>query len=44
MRYQTKLFGRNKYINSVIMDGDEKNISKLTFILKNLIKIPFLEK
>ena len=28
MDNQTKLFGRNKYINSVIMDGDEKNIGK----------------
>ena len=28
MDNQTKLFGRNKYINSVIMDGDEKNIGQ----------------
>ena len=28
MDNQTKLFGRNKYINSVIIDGDEKNIGQ----------------
>ena len=26
---QNKLFGRNKYFNSVIADGDEKHIGKL---------------
>ena len=26
---QGKLFGRNKYMNSVIIEGDEKNIGKI---------------
>ena len=26
---QNKLFGRNKYLNSVIFKGDEKNIGKI---------------
>ena len=26
---QNKLFGRNKYLNSVIFNGDEKNIGKI---------------
>jgi tRNA-2-methylthio-N6-dimethylallyladenosine synthase len=26
---QSKLFGRNKYMNSVIFEGDEKNIGKI---------------
>jgi len=29
LKEQTKLFGRNKYLNSVIFDGDEKNIGKV---------------
>ena len=30
MKTGNKLFGRNKYLNSVIFDGDEKNIGKIT--------------
>ena len=26
---QNKLFGRNKYMNSVIFEGDKKNIGKI---------------
>ena len=26
---ESKLFGRNKYLNSVIFKGDEKNIGKI---------------
>ena len=26
---ENKLFGRNKYLNSVIFEGDEKNIGKI---------------
>ena len=29
MKEQNKLFGRNKYLNSVIFEGDEKNIGKI---------------
>ena len=29
MQDQSKLFGRNKYLNSVIFDGDENNIGKM---------------
>ena len=29
MQDQTKLFGRNNYLNSVIFKGDEKNIGKI---------------
>ena len=29
MKGQNKLFGRNKYLNSVIFEGDEKNIGKV---------------
>ena len=29
MQGQSKLFGRNKYLNSVIFDGDENNIGKM---------------
>ena len=29
MQGQNKLFGRNKYLNSVIFKGDEKNIGKI---------------
>jgi tRNA-2-methylthio-N6-dimethylallyladenosine synthase len=29
IRGQSKLFGRNKYLNSVIFDGDENNIGKM---------------
>ena len=29
MKDQPKLFGRNKYLNSVIFSGDEKNVGKI---------------
>ena len=29
MKEQNRLFGRNKYLNSVIFEGDEKNIGKI---------------
>jgi tRNA-2-methylthio-N6-dimethylallyladenosine synthase len=29
MKDQSKLFGRNKYLNSVIFDGSENNIGKI---------------
>ena len=29
IKQQNKLFGRNKYLNSVIFKGDKKNIGKI---------------
>ena len=29
MKNQQKLFGRNKYLNSVIFNGEENNIGKM---------------
>ena len=39
MKGQNKLFGRNKYYNSVILRGDKNNIGKTTKVkIKSVVK------